>query len=159
MNRRLFALFALALLFAVAPLAAGAARVVTGTVVSLEDEGMRLRTTDGDLAFRFDPDLVLPTGFDIDAFVTVSYREDESGRIVTKVEDGMTLHTEGAPIAVADTAPATDRIVIHGSQASFETEAEAGFEAMPATASSLPLLALIGTTMLAAGVGLRAWQG
>jgi len=123
------------------PAAADAPLVsITGTVVSVNGDVLVLATDKGNLTFDMDKDTIKPASIAVGSRITVSYDSDD------KTTDKMDARQ--IVMAPATTTPEPTP------QATTSTTQEEQRE-LPATASPLPLIAVLGLLSLAGGLMLR----
>ena len=134
---------------------------ITGTVVSVTDEVLVLRTDRGNLTFDLDKSTEMPAGIAVGNQITVSYDSDD------KPEDKMdarkiVMTPASSTVAPATPAPTTPAPTTSAPEAAPQASAPA-YEGetgeLPATASPLPLFGVAGLLALAGGLLLRKRAG
>ena len=159
---------------------------ITGTVVSFDSQVMVIHTDDGQLSLALSSDAEVPPTLAQNSRVQVWYETDASGnKLVHRVAlaDKVIGGTEpmdigetagrfdepaaddvaeqpAAPAPMAETAapPADTTYDTYGAETTAAADASATDE-LPATASKLPLLGLLGLAAFAAGLALRVHNG
>ena len=146
-------LFALTLALAVVsmtglPAAADAPLVsITGTVVSVNGDVLVLATDRGNLTFDMDKDTIRPANIAVGSRITVSYDSDD--KTTDKMDARQIVMSPATPMSPnVTTSPTTPEATPQ------ETTQEEQRE-LPATASPLPLIAVLGLLSLAGGLMLR----
>jgi hypothetical protein len=127
-------------------------RVVTGTVVALEDEGddLIMSTPKGTMTFDIDSDTERPASIVAGDRLTVWYDADD------KMEDNIDARRiVTAPAIVAMVPAATTTTTTYETTAEAAPVEEEEEEMLPATASPLPLIGAIGILALAGVLLLR----
>ena len=136
---------------------------VAGVVVSHASDLLVLRTAVGERRIKLSADTTQPLSLATDSSVTETYRE-VNGELLgtTIVLDAAPVMTPAAPVTTTTTATATTTTTTPAVAAPATTVAEEradnwnrGAKKLPATASKLPLLALLGGLSLGAGLLLR----
>lgn len=127
---------------------------VTGTVVSVDDQLLVIRTDDGQLQVGMTTATERPEQpLQIGDGVRVWHRPDETtgGMVAVRIErqDTVTAQVEPAEDPIPEAAPEAQP-----AEPLSEVAPEAGQE-LPATASSTPLLALLGALAVGGAVALR----
>jgi hypothetical protein len=143
-------LFALALGLAVValtglPAAADDVVSITGTVTSMNDEVFVLSTDQGNVTFEYDKNTVMPAGIVVGKRITVWHDADD--KLTNKIDARRIELSPEASAVTPTTAPPVPE------PAPQPTAAE--HEQLPATASPLPLIAIVGLLSLAGGMLLR----
>ena len=155
----------------VAPAYASGDTTITGTLLAHNADSIVVRTVEGERTFAINDVTTMPADLALDSQVTVTYREADgmtiasqvlpaiqpvaatSARAGTRTAASAAVASSSAPVpppAPAGTGPAEAT-----APAPLEPAAAPAAEALPATASQLPILALIGIVMLTASLLLR----
>ena len=138
--------------FAARPAAADAPLVtISGTVVSLVDEVLVLRTDRGNLTFDLDKSTEMPADIAVGNRITVSYDSDDNP--ADKMDARKIVRTP-EPSAVTPT-PVTPTPVTTPTPTASAYEQDEEPSELPATASPLPLAGVAGLLALAGGFLLR----
>jgi LPXTG-motif cell wall-anchored protein len=126
---------------------------ISGTVVSMVDEVLVLRTDRGNLTFDLDKSTEMPANITVGSQITVSYDSDDdpADRMDAR---RIVMTPEASPVAPSVTTPAptpeaTPREEVSGSVEDTDTDE------LPATASPLPLVGAAGLLALAGSFLLR----
>jgi hypothetical protein len=133
-----------------------------GTVVSQSADSIIIRADTGETrTYLIDGATVGVKSFEVGTRVKIDFLLDDQGRAVAKEIMGFVA---SADAAASDLAPQAEEPVAE-SDVTFDTapESETAFDAdeemtddeLPATASPLPLIALLGAGALGSGLGLR----
>ena len=127
---------------------------ITGTVVSIVDEVLVLKTDKGNLTFDLDKNTEMPANIAVGNRITVSYDSDDK---VTDKMDARQIVMAPEPSAVTPTtpAPATPTPTPSAPEAMPQQTAPGYQEELPATASPLPLVGGLGLLTLAGSFLLR----
>jgi len=171
MKTALSSLLSVAALALAVPLMAQAEQTASGKVVSSTPEQLVVQTDAGSqLTFNVDSQSTVPAGLNAGSRVTVTYHDMGGGtlhaaRVDASTGGGEPMNTQETtppkpttmapaytPPAATTTSPATSA----AQEPARAPTTGASTSTMPATASPLPLVGLLGLLSLGAGLGVRA---
>ena len=160
MKKILSSLFALALVAIASttqPAKADAPLVtITGTVVSVDGDVLVLSTDKGNLTFDLDKDTVRPATLPVGSRITISYDSDD--KVTDKMDARQIVMAPAvSSITPPPTTPAPEPTRVQSEPTPTPTTTPVNEESteLPATASPLPLVGVLGLLALAGGLMLR----